>query len=125
VDGGVTFTAVAGCQASHALGFGAAAPVRGGASGRRPVHAGYPATFQTGRVAATFDGVAVLRSDDVGTTWVRINDDSHQWGWTGEVITGAPASTAVSTWAPTAAASSTQTLNEERELHAVPARRSP
>ncbi|MFE7240390.1 1,4-beta-glucanase [Streptomyces sp. NPDC057580] len=90
VDGGMTFTAVAGCQASHALGFGAAAPVRGGASGRRPVHAGYPAIFQTGRVAATFDGVAVLRSDDAGTTWVRINDDSHQWGWTGEAITGDP-----------------------------------
>lgn len=50
----------------------------------------YPAVFQTGRVSATHDGVAVLRSDDAGATWVRINDDSHQWGWTGEVITGDP-----------------------------------
>ncbi|MFI6948529.1 1,4-beta-glucanase [Streptomyces sp. NPDC050422] len=85
-DGGLTFTPVAGCQASHALGFGKAAPV----TGRKRPGAGYPAVFQTGRVSATHDGVAVLRSDDAGATWVRINDDSHQWGWTGEVITGDP-----------------------------------
>ncbi|MEU2022296.1 1,4-beta-glucanase [Streptomyces sp. NPDC016469] len=85
-DGGRTFAAVPGCQASHALGFGKAAPVRD----RRRPGAGYPAVFQTGRVADTYDGVAVLRSDDAGRSWVRINDDSHQWGWTGEVITGDP-----------------------------------
>lgn len=85
-DGGLTFTALAGCQASHALGFGRAAPVKD----RGRPGAGYPAVFQTGRVSATYDGVAVLRSDDAGATWVRINDDSHQWGWTGEVITGDP-----------------------------------
>ncbi|GJF25122.1 hypothetical protein SHO565_56860 [Streptomyces sp. HO565] len=42
---------------------------------------------------------AILRSDDRGTTWqrtdeskswTRINDDRHQWGWTGETITGDP-----------------------------------
>ncbi|WP_406339687.1 1,4-beta-glucanase [Streptomyces sp. NBC_01544] len=88
-DGGLTFSAVAGCQASHALGFGAAAPAGPRKSGR-PVRDSYPAIFQTGRVSATFDGVAVLRSDDAGATWVRINDDDHQWGWTGEVITGDP-----------------------------------
>ncbi|MGW0788587.1 1,4-beta-glucanase [Streptomyces sp. NPDC002911] len=81
-DGGRTFTPVAGCQASHALGFGRAAPAKG--------RAGYPAVFQTGRVSAAYDGVAVLRSDDAGASWVRINDDSHRWGWTGEVITGDP-----------------------------------
>lgn len=81
-DGGRTFTPLAGCQASHALGFGKAAPSKG--------RAGYPAVFQTGRVSATYDGVAVLRSDDAGATWVRINDDAHRWGWTGEVITGDP-----------------------------------
>ncbi|MFC8228098.1 1,4-beta-glucanase [Streptomyces sp. NPDC057287] len=81
-DGGRTFTAVAGCQASHALGFGKAAPGKG--------RAGYPAVFQTGRVSSTYDGVAVLRSDDAGATWARINDDAHRWGWTGEVITGDP-----------------------------------
>ncbi|MFI2779788.1 1,4-beta-glucanase [Streptomyces sp. ALB3] len=81
-DGGRTFAPVSGCQASYALGFGKAAPGRG--------RAGYPAVFQTGRVSATHDDVAVLRSDDAGATWVRINDDAHQWGWTGEVITGDP-----------------------------------
>ncbi|MFE3518800.1 WD40/YVTN/BNR-like repeat-containing protein [Streptomyces sp. NPDC059166] len=81
-DGGRTFAPVAGCQASHALGFGKAAPARG--------RKGYPAVFQTGRVSATYDGVAVLRSDDAGATWVRINDADHRWGWTGEVITGDP-----------------------------------
>ncbi|MFF4166537.1 1,4-beta-glucanase [Streptomyces sp. NPDC001741] len=81
-DGGLTFAPVAGCQGSYALGFGKAAPRKG--------RAGYPAVFQTGRVSATHEGVAVLRSDDAGATWVRINDDSHQWGWTGEVITGDP-----------------------------------
>ncbi|WP_299538407.1 exo-alpha-sialidase [uncultured Streptomyces sp.] len=81
-DGGDAFAPVAGCQESHALGFGKAAPGRGGS--------GYPAVFQTGRVSATHDGVAVLRSDDAGATWVRINDDAHQWGWTGETITGDP-----------------------------------
>ncbi|MFJ4841010.1 1,4-beta-glucanase [Streptomyces sp. NPDC088746] len=81
-DGGRTFAPVAGCQASYALGFGKAAPRKG--------RAGYPAVFQTGRVSATYDGVAVLRSDDAGATWVRINDDAHRWGWTGEVVTGDP-----------------------------------
>ncbi|MBM7439741.1 sialidase family protein [Streptomyces sp. HB132] len=81
-DGGRTFTPLSGCHASHALGFGKSAPSKG--------RAGYPAVFQTGRVPATYDGVAVLRSDDAGATWVRINDDAHRWGWTGEVITGDP-----------------------------------
>lgn len=30
------------------------------------------------------------RSDDTAKTWVRINDDHHQWGWTGEVVVGDP-----------------------------------
>ncbi|MCX5400974.1 exo-alpha-sialidase [Streptomyces sp. NBC_00102] len=86
-DGGRTFTAVAGVQESHALGFGKAAP---SSERDRSGQAGYPAVFQTGRAPATHDGVAVLRSDDAGVTWIRINDDQHQWGWTGEVITGDP-----------------------------------
>ncbi|WP_244905311.1 sialidase family protein [Streptomyces agglomeratus] len=75
-DGGAHFGRVAGCRASHALGFGRAATA-----------GGYPALFQTG---ATDGPVCVLRSDDEARTWMRINDDSHQWGWTGEVITGDP-----------------------------------
>jgi photosystem II stability/assembly factor-like uncharacterized protein len=76
-DGGRAFTRVTSCRASYALGFGKAAP--GGD--------GYPAVFQTGSVE---DLTGVYRSDDAGRSWVRINDDAHQWGWTGEVITGDP-----------------------------------
>ncbi|WP_329060348.1 WD40/YVTN/BNR-like repeat-containing protein [Streptomyces sp. NBC_01429] len=75
-DGGTSFTKVTSCWGSYALGFGRAAP---GAS--------YPAVFQTG---ATENFVGVYRSDDTGGSWTRINDDSRQWGWTGETITGDP-----------------------------------
>ncbi|MGW6598718.1 1,4-beta-glucanase [Streptomyces sp. NPDC055036] len=75
-DGGRSFTKVTSCWASYALGFGRAAP-----------GAAYPAVYQTG---ATENFVGVYRSDDAGAGWIRINDDTHQWGWTGEVITGDP-----------------------------------
>ncbi len=75
-DGGRTFTKVTSCRASYSLGFGRAATKNG-----------YPAIFQVGSVS---DFTAVYRSDDEGTSWVRINDDAHQWGWTGETITGDP-----------------------------------
>ncbi|WP_180685578.1 sialidase family protein [Streptomyces gossypiisoli] len=75
-DGGVTFTKVDSCWASYTLGFGKAAD---GAT--------YPAIYQVG---STEDITAVYRSDDEAKTWVRINDDRHQWGWIGETITGDP-----------------------------------
>ncbi|MFD0317581.1 WD40/YVTN/BNR-like repeat-containing protein [Streptomyces flavalbus] len=73
-DGGVGFTKLTSCWASYTLGFGKGA-------------ADYPAVYQVGATDAT---TAVLRSDDAGASWTRINDDRHQWGWTGEVITGDP-----------------------------------
>ncbi|PWJ03302.1 1,4-beta-glucanase [Streptomyces sp. NWU49] len=75
-DGGAGFTRVESCRTSHTLGFGKAA---GGAA--------YPAIYQVG---STGTSTAVYRSDDGARTWVRINDDAHQWGWTGETITGDP-----------------------------------
>jgi cellulase/cellobiase CelA1 len=40
---------------------------------------------------ATIDGVrGVYRSNDAGATWVRINDDQHQYGNAGDAITGDP-----------------------------------
>lgn len=55
-----------GVSGVHALGFGKAAP-----------RADFPAMY----MAATVNGVeGVLRSDDTAKTWVRINDDQHQWG---------------------------------------------
>lgn len=75
-DGGATVAKVASCWASYTLGFGKAAD-----------GADYPAIYQVG---STETITAVYRSDDEAKTWVRINDDAHQWGWTGEVIVGDP-----------------------------------
>jgi len=75
VDSGKTFQSVTSTEASHAIGFGAPAP------GRK-----YPAIYLVGKVGGK-DGF--FRSDDIGNTWVRINDDQHQYGFTGH-ITGDP-----------------------------------
>ncbi|MBZ3904130.1 beta propeller repeat protein [Streptomyces griseiscabiei] len=75
-DGGVTFAKLDSCRSSYTLGFGKAAP-----------GAGYPAVYQVG---STETITAVYRSDDGAKTWTRVNDDAHQWGWTGEVIVGDP-----------------------------------
>ncbi|SHJ89509.1 Cellulose binding domain-containing protein [Nocardiopsis flavescens] len=75
-DAGETFAAVAGVDEGDAVGFGAPAP-----------GAGYPAVYTSSRI----DGVrGIFRSDDAGLSWVRINDDRHQWAWTGAVVTGDP-----------------------------------
>ncbi|MEV0736300.1 1,4-beta-glucanase [Streptomyces sp. NPDC050549] len=76
VDGGASFSKVASCWASYTLGFGRPAP-----------GADYPAIYQVG---STETITAVYRSDDEAKTWVRINDDRHQWGWTGQCVTGDP-----------------------------------
>ncbi|MFE7901099.1 WD40/YVTN/BNR-like repeat-containing protein [Streptomyces sp. NPDC057424] len=75
-DGGATFTKVGSCRASYTLGFGKAA--RG---------ASYPAVYMVG---STETITAVYRSDDEAKSWVRVNDDQHQWGWIGAAITGDP-----------------------------------
>ncbi|MFJ3666725.1 1,4-beta-glucanase [Streptomyces sp. NPDC090106] len=75
-DGGASFTQADSCWASYTLGFGKAAD-----------GAGYPAIYQVGSTEAL---TGVYRSDDAARTWTRINDDGHQWGWTGETITGDP-----------------------------------
>ncbi|WP_071659702.1 sialidase family protein [Streptomyces humi] len=75
-DGGATFAEIATCRAAYTLGFGKAAP-----------GAGYPAVYLVG---STDSGTAVHRSDDEAGSWTRINDDRHQWGWTGQAVTGDP-----------------------------------
>jgi hypothetical protein len=75
-DGGATFTKVASCWASYAVGFGRAAK-----------GAAYPAVYLVG---STETITAIHRSDDEAKTWTRINDDAHQWGWTGATISGDP-----------------------------------
>ncbi|UUU23749.1 RICIN domain-containing protein [Streptomyces sp. DSM 40750] len=77
-DGGRSFTTVGAVQSASALGFGKAAP---GAS--------YQALYLLGTVK---DVTGVFRSTDKGATWLRVNDDAHQWGSIGGVgvIAGDP-----------------------------------
>ncbi|MFG3053301.1 RICIN domain-containing protein [Kitasatospora sp. NPDC048239] len=77
-DGGRTFTTLTTVKSASALGFGKAAP---GAS--------YQALYLIGTVK---DVTGVFRSTDKGATWLRINDDAHQWGAIGStgIITGDP-----------------------------------
>ena len=63
-------------EEADVVGFGASAP---GAT--------YPAIY----ISAKIEGVRGLyRSDDAGASWVRINDDQHQYAYTGAAITGDP-----------------------------------
>ncbi|MBB4960827.1 cellulose binding domain-containing protein [Micromonospora polyrhachis] len=75
-DAGASFTKLTTITGAVSVGFGRAAPGRT-----------HPAVFTMG----TVDGrTGVYRSDDTGVTWVRINDDQHQYGNAGEAITGDP-----------------------------------
>jgi xyloglucan-specific exo-beta-1,4-glucanase len=72
-NSGRSFEPLGNVEESYGLGFGRAAPDRANLS-----------VFLTGRVA----GVSgFFRSDDLGMTWVRINDDQHQFGFV-SVISG-------------------------------------
>uniref|UniRef100_UPI0005A6A320 sialidase family protein n=1 Tax=Streptacidiphilus carbonis TaxID=105422 RepID=UPI0005A6A320 len=73
-SGGAGFTRVGAVDQADDIGFGKAAP---GSS--------YPALYSSAQVGGVR---GIFRSDDAGATWVRINDDQHQWGWTGAAITG-------------------------------------
>jgi xyloglucan-specific exo-beta-1,4-glucanase len=75
-DSGASFTPLSTVSKAVSVGFGKAAPGRTN-----------PALY----AMATIDGVTgVHRSDDNGVTWVRINDDQHQYGNAGDAITGDP-----------------------------------
>ncbi|WP_369392197.1 WD40/YVTN/BNR-like repeat-containing protein [Streptomyces sp. CG1] len=75
-DGGVSFVRNGSVRAAYTLGFGKAAP-----------GAAYPSIYLVGALDTV---TAVLRSDDQGRTWTRINDNAHRWGWTGQAVTGDP-----------------------------------
>jgi len=75
-DSGASFLQLANVEQADTIGFGKAAP-----------HRRYPALYTSARI----DGErGIFRSDDLGRHWVRINDDRHQYAWTGQVITGDP-----------------------------------
>ncbi|MFE6365196.1 cellulose binding domain-containing protein [Streptomyces sp. NPDC057806] len=75
-NGGASFTKLTNVEQADTVGFGKAAP---------------GASYQTLYTSAKIGGVrGIFRSTDQGATWTRINDDAHQWGWTGAAITGDP-----------------------------------
>jgi xyloglucan-specific exo-beta-1,4-glucanase len=75
-DSGATFTKLTTVQEADNVGLGKAAPGKT-----------YPALYAIARIANVR---GVFRSDDSGATWVRINDDKHQYGNIGDAITGDP-----------------------------------
>ncbi|GAA1081958.1 cellulose binding domain-containing protein [Kitasatospora arboriphila] len=75
-DSGTSFTRLAGVDKADSIGFGKAAT---GTS--------YPALYTSAQIGGVR---GIFRSDNAGASWVRINDDNHQWGWTGAAITGDP-----------------------------------
>jgi hypothetical protein len=75
-DGGASFTKLSNVDQADAIGFGKAAT---------------GASYQALYTSAKIGGVrGIFRSIDKGVTWTRVNDDTHQWGWTGAAITGDP-----------------------------------
>ncbi|MCQ4208672.1 cellulose binding domain-containing protein [Streptomyces longispororuber] len=75
-DGGATFTRLSNVDQADTIGFGKAAP-----------GAAYPTLYASAKIGGVR---GIFRSTDAGTSWTRINDDAHQWGWTGAAITGDP-----------------------------------
>ncbi|MFJ4326523.1 cellulose binding domain-containing protein [Streptomyces tricolor] len=75
-DGGASFGRLSNVEQADTIGFGKAAA---------------EASYQTLYTSARIGGVrGIFRSTDKGATWTRVNDDAHQWGWTGAAITGDP-----------------------------------
>ena len=62
----VTFSRIPGIEEIHAFGFGKAAPDES-----------YPALYLVGTIHGQ---PGIFRSTDQARTWVRINDDQHQYG---------------------------------------------
>ena len=75
-NSGASFTELTSVEEADNIGFGMAAPGQT-----------YLALYSSAQV----DGVrGLFRSDDAGASWVRINDDAHQYASTNAAITGDP-----------------------------------
>ncbi len=74
-DSGQSFSTVGSVQEAHGVGFGKAAPGQT-----------FPAVYLSGKVG---DVTGFFRSDDAGESFIRINDDAHQYGGA-TVLTGDP-----------------------------------
>lgn len=75
-DSGASLTRFEAVDEGDVVGFGKAAP--GGMC---------PAVYTGSRTRGVR---GIFRSDGAGRTWTRINDDRHQYGWTGNTMTGDP-----------------------------------
>jgi hypothetical protein len=75
VNSGAHFARVAAIDKASKIGFGKAAPGRS-----------YPALYLVGHRERVY---GFYRSVDEGVTWVRVNDDNHQFAWINS-ITGDP-----------------------------------
>jgi xyloglucan-specific exo-beta-1,4-glucanase len=76
LDGGNSFFRLWGVEGASTIGFGKPAPLHR-----------YPALYSSAEVFGVW---GIYRSDDAGFTWVRINDDRHQYAQTNSAITGDP-----------------------------------
>jgi hypothetical protein len=74
-DSGKSFNMLGSVQEAHGVGFGRAAPGKT-----------FPAVYLSGKVNDVF---GFFRSDDEGESFVRINDDAHQYGGA-TILTGDP-----------------------------------
>jgi hypothetical protein len=75
-DRGRGYVPVPTIEEAYTIGFGKAAP------GHRQM-----AAYTSGKVGGVR---GIFRSDDSGASWVRVNDERHQYASTGEAITGDP-----------------------------------
>ncbi|WP_245308399.1 WD40/YVTN/BNR-like repeat-containing protein [Halalkalibacter urbisdiaboli] len=75
-DFGSTFSKVDRVEEAATIGFGKVAP-----------KSDYMALYSYARINGV---MGIFRSDDEGKTWIRINDDDHQFGAANRTITGDP-----------------------------------
>jgi len=75
-DGGNSFSKLSNVDAASTIGFGKPAPFHK-----------YPALYSSAEVRGVW---GIYRSDDAGWTWIRINDNRHQYALTNTTITGDP-----------------------------------
>jgi len=75
-DGGISFAKLSNVVLADGIGFGKSA-----------TGATYPTIFLAGEIGSIRGYYA---STDGGTTWTQINDNSHQWYYSGYVIAGDP-----------------------------------
>jgi xyloglucan-specific exo-beta-1,4-glucanase len=76
VDRGLTYSPVTSIEEAYTVGFGKACP------GRTEM-----AVYTSGKVGGVR---GIFRSDDSGRSWLRVNDDRHQYASTGEAIAADP-----------------------------------